>query len=81
MIATITSKGQVTLPIKIRNSLRLKPGDKLDFFVKKDKHIEIVPVKESPLKLKGMLPKPNKAVTIEQMNLAIAEGASDGNWH
>lgn len=76
MIATITSKGQGTLPKKIRNRLKLRAGDKLDFFVKEDKHIEIVSVKESPLKLKGMLSKPEKTVTIEQMNQTIAEGAA-----
>ncbi len=81
MIATITSKGQITLPKMIRKKLRLHPGDKLDFFVKEDKHIEVVPVKESPVKLKGMLPKPAKPITIEQMNDAIAKGACDSGWN
>jgi antitoxin PrlF len=76
MIATITSKGQVTLPKSIRAHLRLHAGDKLDFFIKKDKHIEVVPLKESPVNLKGMLPKPKHPVTIEEMNQAIAIGAS-----
>lgn len=69
MIATITSKGQVTLPKIIRTQLRLHAGDKLDFFVKEDKHIEIVPLKESPMKLRGMLEKPDKPITVEQMNI------------
>ncbi len=29
--ATLTSKGQITIPLKVRNKLRLKPGDVLDF--------------------------------------------------
>ena len=36
----------------------------------------IVPLKQSPSKLRGLIPKPNKAVSIEQMNEAIAEGAA-----
>jgi AbrB family looped-hinge helix DNA binding protein len=31
MTATLTSKGQVTIPRSIREHLRLKPGDILDF--------------------------------------------------
>jgi AbrB family looped-hinge helix DNA binding protein len=77
MIATITSKGQVTLPATIREQLRLKTGDRLDFFVLEDGHIEIVPLKESPRKLKGMVPKPAKPVTLEEMDEAIAKGGAD----
>ena len=51
MIATLTSKGQVTLPKVIRNQLRLHAGDRLDFFVKGDGHIEVVPLKEPVTKL------------------------------
>ncbi|MBL9173361.1 MAG: AbrB/MazE/SpoVT family DNA-binding domain-containing protein [Verrucomicrobiales bacterium] len=31
MKATLTSKGQITIPISIRSRLRLKPGDQLEF--------------------------------------------------
>ena len=31
MVATISSKGQLTIPLAIRNSLRLRTGDKVDF--------------------------------------------------
>jgi AbrB family looped-hinge helix DNA binding protein len=31
MHATLTSKGQITIPLKIRQKLRLKTGDVLDF--------------------------------------------------
>jgi AbrB family looped-hinge helix DNA binding protein len=29
--ATLTSKGQITIPLRVRTKLRLKPGDVLDF--------------------------------------------------
>lgn len=31
MQATLTSKGQITIPVQIRNRLHLKPGDVLEF--------------------------------------------------
>ena len=31
MQATLTSKGQITIPVHIRNRLHLKPGDVLEF--------------------------------------------------
>jgi len=77
MIATVTSKGQVTLPAAIRSLLRLHAGDKLDFFVKEDGHIEVVPLKESPAKLKGMVPKPHKVISLDEMDAAISQGASE----
>ncbi len=77
MIATITSKGQLTLPKKIRDELKISAGDKIEFFIKEDGHIECVPLKAPVTKLKGILPKPYKTVTLEQMNQAVAESSAD----
>ena len=79
MIATITSKGQVTLPKAIREKLHLNAGDRLDFFIRDDGHIEAVP-KKSPMKeLKAMIPPPKTNVTIEDMKKAVAEGYLSSN--
>jgi len=76
MIATLTSKGQLTLPKPVRDRLGLCSGDRLDCIATEDGLIEIVPLKQPASKLRGLLPKPAKSVTIDEMNDAIARGAS-----
>lgn len=75
MLATITSKGQVTVPKRIRDSLHLKPGDKLNFLLDDDGALRVAPVKSPVTALKGMLPKPSAPVTLEQMDEAIAHAS------
>ncbi len=77
MIATLTSKGQLTLPKPVRDRLELSSGDRLDCMVTRDGLIQIVPLKQPAARLRGMLPKPPKPLSIDEMNAAIAKGASD----
>lgn len=79
MISTLTSKGQVTVPKPVRERLELHSGDKLDFVMRDDGILEVVPLKQPASRLKGILPKPATTVTIGQMNDAIAEGACGGD--
>jgi antitoxin PrlF len=75
MIATVTSKGQVTLPAEARKRLRLGPGSKLEFIVIDDERLEAIPVVETLGSLKGMVPQPKKTLSLAEMDRAIAEGA------
>lgn len=74
MIATITSKGQVTIPREIREHFHIKSGDKVDFVIKDDGTIETVPILSNIKSLKGILPSPAKAVTLKDMEKAIGTG-------
>lgn len=76
MTATITSKGQVTIPKQVRDILRLRPGDRLDFLVEADGTVRIAPVTASVKDLKGIVPKPAKSLSLEDMDKAIAMGAA-----
>ncbi|MCY4029138.1 MAG: AbrB/MazE/SpoVT family DNA-binding domain-containing protein [Acidobacteria bacterium] len=76
MQATITSKGQVTLPKPIRDKLHLRAGDKIDFLVDAEGNLRVVPVTAPVTALKGMLPKPEVPVTLEDMDRAIAQAAT-----
>ncbi|MBF0410486.1 MAG: AbrB/MazE/SpoVT family DNA-binding domain-containing protein [Candidatus Riflebacteria bacterium] len=44
MLTTVTTKGQITIPVKIRNHFHIQPNDKIDFLVEEGR-IVIVPVK------------------------------------
>ncbi len=73
MTTTLTSKGQVTVPAKIRGALGLREGDKLDFQLR-DGKIEVEVVSGSIGDLKGMLPKPRRRLSLEEMEKAIDRG-------
>ena len=76
MHATITSKGQVTIPKPIRDRLHLEPGDRIDFIVEEDGGLRVRPVAASMTRLKGMVPRPGFPVSIEEMDEAIARAAT-----
>jgi antitoxin PrlF len=75
MEATLSSKGQATIPKAVRDRLQIKPGDRFKFFFHPDGVI-ILP-KISTARLKGIIPKPAKTVTLEEMDRAIAKGATE----
>jgi antitoxin PrlF len=77
MLATLTAKGQVTLPKDLRDELDLQAGDKVDFVMLDNGVLQVVPLKQSPRKLKGIVPKPYPPVSIDEMNQAVADGAAD----
>ena len=76
MQATITSKGQVTLPKAIRDRFHLEPGDRIEFILERDDILRVEPVTEPVTQLKGMLPKPAVPVTVQDMDEAIARAAA-----
>ena len=76
MQATITSKGQVTVPKMVRDRLHLRPGDRLEFLVDEDGTLRVVPVTASLRQLKGMVQKPKQAVSLSEMEAAITKGAA-----
>ena len=76
MEATITSKGQVTLPKDLREALNLSTGDKLCFVLSGKNEVRMIPKHMPVQKLKGILPAPDLPVSLDQMKLAVRKGAS-----
>ena len=76
--ATLTTKGQATIPKTVRDALGLEAGDRVDF-VDTDKGILLVPAKRDLKSLRGMFkgrrPKP---ATLEEIKRAISEIGSKG---
>ena len=70
--ATLTSKGQLTLPKAIRDLLRLGAGDRVDFIVKADGTVVLRPVTVDVRELKGLLHRKGRTpLSVEEMNAII----------
>ncbi|MDN2582926.1 AbrB/MazE/SpoVT family DNA-binding domain-containing protein [Aquibium sp. ELW1220] len=74
--ATITSKGQITIPAQVRIDMGLTAGDRVDFIRMEDGHYAVVPASHSIRSLKGIVPRPRKPVSLGDMQEAIAAGAA-----
>jgi AbrB family looped-hinge helix DNA binding protein len=70
--STLTRKGQTTIPAKVRNHLKLRPGDKIEFVIERDGRVVLTPKNIDVRELKGMLaPFVRRKLTIEQMDEGI----------
>ena len=70
--ATVTSKGQITIPADVRQALNVEAGDRVEFVQIEPGQYMVVAANRSVTDLKGMFGKASKTVSIEQMNHAIA---------
>ncbi len=70
--ATMTSKGQITIPARVRAVLGIGAGDRVEFVQIEPGHFELIAATRSVTTLKGMVRKPALPVTIDAMNKAIA---------
>jgi len=75
--ATVTSKGQVTIPVAVRAELGLHPGSRLRFTAVGDGRYEIRADTTSITDLKGSVPSPARPVSLEEMDEAISSGSAD----
>jgi AbrB family looped-hinge helix DNA binding protein len=71
--ATLTSKGQITIPAEARNHLKVDAGDRVEFVLISPGRYEFVAGTSEVTELKGMFGAAKKTVSIEAMNAAIAK--------
>jgi AbrB family looped-hinge helix DNA binding protein len=72
--ATLTSKAQLTLPKAIRERLRVRPGDTVDFVVTESGEIHVRAGRVDVRELQGSLRRPGrKPVSLQRMDEVIRE--------
>ena len=77
--ATVTSKGQITIPAPVRLALGLDAGDRVEFVELEKGRFAIVAATIPLRRLKGLIRRPEKPVSIDEMNAAIAKGRAGAN--
>lgn len=70
--ATLTTKGQITIPAEVRKDLKVDAGDRVEFVRIAPGRYEFVAATQEVTALKGMFGPVNKTVSIETMNADIA---------
>jgi antitoxin PrlF len=71
--ATLTSKGQITIPADVRRALNVQTGDRVEFVQVQPGRFELVAATRSVRELRGMFGKPARSLTIDDMNRVVAE--------
>jgi AbrB family looped-hinge helix DNA binding protein len=74
--ATVTSKGQITIPKEVRDAMGFDTGKRVSFRVRDDGVVEMRPDEVDLMSLCGILKPRVKGVTLEDMEEAIREGAA-----
>ena len=71
--ATMTSKGQITIPKTVRDSLRLHSGDRVAFIMRGLTEAVLKPVTKTVDQVFGRLHEPGQVgKTVLEMNQAVA---------
>lgn len=74
--ATLTSKGQITIPLEVRKALGVEAGDRLEFVAEEKGVYKVVAATRDVRHLKGLVDKPTKPVSVEDMKRAIVRRGS-----
>jgi len=71
--ATMTTKGQVTIPKEVREHLGIETGDRLSFVVQEDGTVIVKPITRHVRELGGLLQRPGqRPVSANEMDESIA---------
>ena len=73
--AVVTSKGQITIPKPVRDGLGVETGDRVEFVELGRGVYNVVAATRDIRYLKGMIPRPAKPVSVQDMNKAIRRHA------
>lgn len=74
--ATVTSKGQVTLPKEIRDHLGVRQGDRVEFRRDRAGRVWVEPATHDLIALKGLFGPVERPRSQEELDEAIRRGAA-----
>lgn len=74
--AKVTSKGQITLPAKLRQRLGVEPGDRIEFIESETGKVEIVARRKTFADLRGIVPYAGPPLTDEDIVRWVEEARS-----
>lgn len=74
--ATVTTKGQITIPKEVRDAMGIEAGDRVEFVEEEKGVYKVVAATKDIRHLKGLVPKPAKPVSVEEMNRAVVRAPS-----
>jgi antitoxin PrlF len=69
--ATVTSKGQITIPKSIRLHLKLVAGDQVRFIIERSGRVVLMPAAIDASELRGLLAPAPRRLSIEEIDVAI----------
>jgi antitoxin PrlF len=75
--STVTSKGQITIPIEVRQALKLEAGSRVEFVELPNGTYELIPATRSIKELKGIVKHSGPPISIEEMDDAIGEAVAE----
>ena len=75
--ATLTSKGQITIPKEVRDQLQIGPGCRFEFYVDGDRRIVMVPLDGKLEDLIGSVRGREGSLSVEEIDRAIIRGVLD----
>ena len=68
--ATITSKGQITIPAAVRAALHVGPGDRVEFVQIGEGRYEMVAATKEVSRLRGLV-KTGKVISVDEMDKVV----------
>lgn len=75
--STVTTKGQITIPIEVRRALKLRAGSRVEFLELPNGSYELVPATRSIKDLKGIVKYAGPPISIDDMDAGIAEEVAE----